>query len=101
MVSKPVLQQLDFDKMFYLQTDTSKYGVGAVLSQDGETKGVMPRKRHPITFYSATFSPTEQNYDAHNLEFLRVVKSIEHWRLYLIWTKEPFIIKMDHKNLTY
>ncbi len=52
-------------------------------------------------FYSAIFSPTEQNYNAHNLEFLRVVKLIEHWRPYLIWTKEPFIIETDYKNLTY
>ncbi len=44
MVSKPVLQQPDFDKTFYLQMDTSKYKVGAVLSQDGGTKGVTPRK---------------------------------------------------------
>ncbi len=44
MVSKLVLQQPDFDKMFYLQMDASKYGVGAVLSQDGEAKGVTPRK---------------------------------------------------------
>ncbi len=101
MVSKPVLQQPDFDKTFYLQTDASKYGVGAVLSQDGGTKGVTPQKRHPVAYYSATFSPTEQNYDAHDLEFLGVLKSIEHWRPYLIWTKEPFVIETDHKNLTY
>ncbi len=42
MVSKPILQQPDFDKTFYLQMDTSKYGVGAVLSQDRGTKGVTP-----------------------------------------------------------
>ncbi len=101
MVSKPVLQQPDFNKMFYLQTDTSKYRVGAVLSQDGGVRGATPRKQHPITYYSATFSLTEQNYDAHDLEFLGVLKSIKHWRPYLIWTKEPFIIEMDHKNLTY
>ncbi len=101
MVSKPVLQQPNFDKTFYLQMDTLKYRVGAVLSQDRGTKGVTPRKRHPVVYYSATFSPTKQNYNAHNLEFLGVLKSIEHWRPYLIWTKEPFIIKTDHKNLTY
>ncbi len=78
MVSKPVLQQPNFDKTFYLQMDASKYGVGAVLSQEGEAKQSTPRKWHPITFYSATFSPTGQNYDAHNLEFLEVLKSIEH-----------------------
>src|SRR6266853_4031826 len=69
MVSKPVLQQLDFDKTFYLQMDASKYGIGAVLSQDGGMKGVTLRKRHPVAYYSATFSPTEQNYHAHDLEF--------------------------------
>ena len=79
MVSKPVLQQPNFDKTFYLQTDASKYGVGAVLSQDSEVKGATPRKRHPVAYYSATFTPTEQNYDAHDLEFLGVFKSIEHW----------------------
>ncbi len=101
MVSRPILWQPDFEKTFYLQTDASKYGVGAVLSQDGKTKGVTLRKRHLIVYYSTMFSPTKQNYNAHNLEFLGVLKLIEHWRPYLIWTKEPFVIKMDHKNLTY
>jgi hypothetical protein len=101
MVSKPVLRQPDFNKTFYLQTDTSKYGVGAVLSQDEGIQPVTPWKRHPVAYYSATFSPTEQNYDAHDLEFLGVMKSIDHWRPYLIWTKEPFVIETDHKNLTY
>ena len=78
MVSKPILQQPDFDKTFYLQIDTSKYRVRAVLSQEGETKGVTPRKWHPIAFYSAMFSSIKQNYNAHNLKFLGVLKSIEH-----------------------
>ena len=36
-----------------------------------------------------------------DLEFLGVIKAIDHWRPYLIWTKEPFMIETDHKNLTY
>jgi hypothetical protein len=43
MVSKPILHQLDFNKTFYLQTDASKYGVGAILSQD---KGNQPTTPH-------------------------------------------------------
>ncbi len=44
MVSKPILQQPNFDKTFYLQMDALKYGVGAVLLQNGGVKGVTPRK---------------------------------------------------------
>ncbi len=36
MCSRPVLTQPNFDKPFFLQTDTSAYGVGAILSQEGE-----------------------------------------------------------------
>jgi len=101
MVSKPILRQPDFNKVFYLQTDASKYGVGAVLSQDKGVQPTTPWKCHLVAYYLATFSPTEQNYDAYDLEFLGVIKAIDHWRPYLIWTKEPFVIETDHKNLTY
>jgi len=102
MCEKPVLQQPDFDKTFYLQTDASAYGVGAVLSQEGEASSTHHKpKRHPIAYYSATFTPTEQNYDIYEREFLGVKKALDHWRPYLIWTKQPFIIETDHKNLTY
>ena len=101
MVSKPVLCQPDFSKTFYLQTNTLKYGVGAILSQDEGTQPSMLQKCHPVAYYLATFSLTEQNYNTHDLEFLGVMKSIEYWQPHLIWTKEPFIIEMDHKNLIY
>ena len=78
MVEQPVLQQPNFAKTFYLQTDALKYGVGAIPSQEGETATTTPRKRHPVAFYSTTFSPTKQNYDAYKLEFLGVLKAIEH-----------------------
>jgi hypothetical protein len=84
MVDKPVLQQPDFGKTFYLQTDASKYGVEVVLSQDKGEEASTSRQQHPVTFYSATFTLTKQNYNAHNLEFLRVMKVVDHWRPYLI-----------------
>ena len=101
MVSKPVLQQPNFNKTFYLQTDASKYGVGVVLSQEGGTKGVTPRKRHPVAYYSATFTPTQQKYNIYEKELLVVVKLLEHWRAYLAWGKHQFIVLTDHANLTF
>ena len=87
--------------MFYLQTEMSVYGVGAILSQEGEGSATYKPKRHPIAYYSATFTPTKQNYNIYKREFLGVKKALEHWWPYLIWTKKPFIIEMDHENLMY
>jgi len=103
MCEKLVLQQPDFTKMFYLQTDASAYSVGAILSQEGKTpkSPTQKPKHHPIKYFLATFTPTEQNYDVYKREFLGVVKSLDHWRPYLIWTEKPFIIETDHENLTY
>jgi len=36
MCAALVLKQPNFENKFYLQTDASAYGVGAVLSQEGE-----------------------------------------------------------------
>ena len=96
MCQKLVLANLDLGKMFYLQTDVSNSGAGAVLSQEAENG-----KRRPVAYFSCTFSPAEANYNIYEKEFLAVIKAIQNWRAYLIWTERPFIIETDHKNLTY
>ncbi len=103
MCSRPVLTQPDFDKQFFLQTDASAYGVGAILSQEGDHHATASQKPklHPIAYYSATFTPTERNYDIYEQELLAIMKSLTHWWHYLGWTKHPFIILMDHANLLY
>ena len=106
MCKAPVLIQPNFKKKFFLQVDASAYGVGTVLSQEGEITTPSLEKwwkpaLHPIAFYSATFTPTERNYDIYNRELLAVMKALYHWRSYLAWTKEPFTIITDHANLTY
>ena len=71
-------------------------GAGAVLSQQGDNG-----KKRPMAYFSCTFSLAEANYDIYKKEFLAAIKAIQNWRAYLIWTEQPFIIKTDHKNLTY
>jgi hypothetical protein len=47
------------------------------------------------------FTPTKQNYDIYEQELLAIMKALTHWRPYLGWTKEPFLIQTDHANLQY
>jgi len=80
--------------------------VGTILSQEGEhsTPSLLKQQKlilHPVAYYSATFIPTERNYDIYEQELLAVMKSLHHWHPYLGWTKEPFTILIDHANLTY
>ena len=64
MCTKLILQQPDYMKAFFLATDASAYGMGAVLLQEGEQN---PRTKKPmlcpVAYYSNTFTPTEINYD--------------------------------------
>jgi len=92
-------------KRFFVQTDASNHGIGAILSQEGEepadlTKETMP-KLHPITFYSATFTLTQQKYDIYKKELYAMLKALEHWRPYLAWGKHQFIVLTDHANLMF
>jgi hypothetical protein len=86
--------------------DASGYGMGAILSQEGDpdtlTKTLAQKLKlvlHPIAYYSATFTPTEQNYNVYDREPLAIMKALAHWRQYLGWTKVPFTIMTDHTNL--
>ena len=102
MCRKPILRQPNYDDPFFLLTDASAYGVGAVLSQEGETN---PRSKkpflHPIAYYSSTFIPAERNYDIYERELLAVLKSLEHWRPHLAATEKPVTVLTDHANLAF
>jgi hypothetical protein len=99
MCQQPVLKQPDFTKPFAVFTDTSAYGMGAILSQEGGLNTQNRTKYHPVAYYSATFTEIERNYDVYDRELLAIMKAIMHWQPYLIWTKEPFKIFTDHTNL--
>ena len=108
MCSSPVLAQPNFDKRFILQVDASAYGVGAILSQEGDPTTLTPSLKqqakptlHLVAYYLATFTATERNYDIYKWELLAIMKALAHWRPYLGWTKTPFVIRTDHANLQY
>ena len=84
--STRVLVFHDFNKPFLLETDASKEGLGAVLSQK-QSDG----RYHPVTFGSRSLTPSEKNYHSSKLEFLVLKWSVtEHFKEYL--TYSPFVV---------
>jgi hypothetical protein len=91
----PILVTPDFSKPFLLQTDASKSGIGAVLSQiQGENK-----EEHPIIYLSKKMLPSEMNYSVNEQECLAIVWAINKLRYYLHGHK--FTVVTDHKALTW
>ena len=64
----------DFVKDLILESDASKQGLGAILSQYQDDK-----KLHPVAYASRSVSTTESNYAITNLDML-VVWAVTHFR---------------------
>ena len=93
--SAPVLVFTDFEKPFLLETDASKEGLGAVLSQKQSD-----RRYHPIAFGSHSLTSVEKNYHCSKLEFLALKWCMtEHFKEY--FTYAPFVVRTDNNPLTY
>ena len=78
LTQAPVLVYPRFDTEFFLETDASGTGLGAVLSQKQTDSTV-----RPIAFASRTLQPHERNYGISELEGLGVVWAVKHFRHYL------------------
>ena len=96
LTSSPVLRLPDMSKPFFVQTDASKLGTGAVLLQKDDA-GVP----HPCAYLSQALVGAEQNYQVYDLELLAVIRALKAWRPYLISLTEPTIFYTDHQNITY
>ena len=91
----PVLAFDDLNKPFLLETDTSKLGLGAVLSQKQTDC-----HHHPVAYASWALTIYEHNYHSTKQEFLASKwKIAEQFQEYLLWTL--FIVKTDKNLLTY
>ena len=94
VMSTLVLAYPDPSKEYLLETDASKLGLGAVLSQKQSD-----RRYHPIAFGSRALHGVEVNYHSTKLEFLAMKWSIEHFWTYLLG--HHFKVHMDNNPLTY
>ena len=84
------------DKPIIVETNTSDYALGAILSIQTDSGEV-----HPVAFHSHTFTAPELNYDTHDKELLAIFEAFRIWQHYLEGSGIPIDVVTDHKNLEY
>ena len=95
-MTAPVLKMPDPEKPFILETDASKWAIGAALMQADENEQL-----HPCGYLSHALTPTEQNWQIYDREFYAIIYALEEWRYLLLRAPHTITIHCDHKNLTY
>ncbi|KAF2310163.1 hypothetical protein GH714_007000 [Hevea brasiliensis] len=78
-----------YDKVFVVETDASRGGIGAVLIQGS----------HPIAYISKALSPRNQQLSIYDREMLAILFAVKKWEAYLL--PNHFIIQTDHQPLKY
>jgi hypothetical protein len=91
LTTAPTLKYADPELQYFLQTDASNFALRAVLLQYS----------HPIAYYSKKLIYAEINYEIYDIELLAIVRSLDHWRHYLIASYHPIVIDTDYRNLEY
>ena len=74
MVTTPVLAMPNFNILFVVESDASKEGIGAILSQEGR----------PVTYFSKGLSPQHQVLSVYEKEMMVILAAVKKWNAYLM-----------------
>jgi len=91
LTTAPILHHPDLTKSFFLWTDASEVGFGAVLEQQEDGK------RYPIAYASRQTNESERKYCPTELEVAALLFGVEHFEVYLLGN--PVTVFTDHQAL--
>lgn len=95
LINAPILAHFDPEKKTVVETDSSGYTVGGVMSQYDQN-GTL----RPVAYFSKKNLPAETNYLIHDKKLLAVIRCLQEWHSELRSVPE-FSILINHKNLEY
>ena len=95
VTTAPILAYPDYEKEFFIHTDASAHGLGAILYQKhGEANRV-------VAYASRTLKPSEKNYHSSKLEFLAMKWAVtDKFRPYLAYA-DQFKVFTDNNPLLF
>ena len=93
LTEAPVLHCADPSISYRLTSDADETGVGAVLTQNDDTRC------RPIAYASRKLKLAERRYSTHERELAAIIYALQTWRPYLRGGK--FRIMTDHRPLKY
>ena len=92
MTSEQVLALYDPEKETMVSSDTSSFGLGAVLMQKQPSREI-----RPVAYASRSMTETERRYGQMEKETLAITWALEHWAEFLIGMR--YKVETDHKPL--
>jgi hypothetical protein len=95
LTSAPVLQQVDPQKPFVIETDASDFAIGSCLLQQADDG-----KLHPVAYESRKLSDAQIRYPVHEKELLAIKQALLGWHRYLD-NGHRITILTDHESLKY
>jgi|SRR5579859_6049285 len=90
-----ILQQVDSEKPFIVETDASDFTIGSCLLQEGDDS-----KLHPVAYESRKLNDAHIRYPTHEKELLAIKQVLLGWNRYLD-NGHVITIVTDHESLKY
>ena len=101
-----ILGHFDPEYHIWIETDTSDYTIGGVLSQmtfriypNGVVTKADLSQWYPVAFFSRKMILVETWYEIYNGELLAIIEAFKTWHHYLENYKHKVLIFIDHNNL--
>ena len=92
----PILQHFNPEWHIRIETNTSGYAIGAVLSRlTSDNLG----QWHPVVYFSQKMILAKTCYKMHDGELLAIIKAFKTWKHYLKGFKHKVLVFTDHNNL--
>ncbi|MGO1281179.1 MAG: RNase H-like domain-containing protein, partial [Leuconostoc mesenteroides] len=97
LTAPPLLKLPDMSQPYRIETDSSDFGVGAVLLQQDLSTSLWL----PIAYESKKLSKAERKLPAQERELIAIIHALRTWRCFIDGCQGGYTVYSDHKPLIY